>query len=235
MRFAIETSSLFPLFVFTSYSVPLYQHLNEIRKGENEIVVHQDSIDEAQQISILTKSEDIIGFMQKFHNNNKLSFLRSILEYFPGNMYGNNSSRAVALFVLDVLDSIPPNLNYESFKVTLKERLQKKIRIILKGLTPINNKIIANPQLIQSYWHPRIDISNIEPFEIIVRENGMPLKSTRNRDRDIFHYELVLFDNDIDTILVCDQGYKKQIPESVLKVPIKTIKSLNLAKLERIG
>lgn len=235
MRVAIETSSLFPLFVFTPYTYALYDTLGEIFDNGGEIVVHSDSIEEAKQISIIPKTKEILEFMQGFHSNNKLSFIRSILEYFPGNMYGNNSARAVALFVLDVLDSIPEGLPYNEFEKILKLNLLSKIKSIEDVLEPKNNKIVANPNLIQSYWYPRIDASDLIPIAIIIRKNQMQPTSTKNIDRDVFHFELALNDGDIDEMIVCDQGFLKQIPENLLnRLPVRTLKPRKLPRIDSL-
>ncbi len=233
MRIAIETSSLFPLFVFTSYTYPLYNTLREIYSSGGEIIVHSDSIEEAKQISILLKTKEILEVIQKFHANNKLSFIRSILEYFPGNMYGNNSARAVALFVLDVLDSIPEGLPYNEFEKVLKSTLFNKIKSIEDVLEPKDNKIVVNPNLIQSYWYPRIDACDLIPITIIIRKNEVQPTSTKNKDRDIFHFELALKDGDIDEMIVCDQGFHKEIPENLLnRLPLRTLKPRKLPRID---
>lgn len=217
MRIAIETSSLFPLLYLLHIHNPLYDTLGGIYDSGGEIIVHSDSIEEAKQISILPKTKEILGVIQEFHANNKLSFIRSILEYFPGNMYGNNSARAVTLFVLDVLESIPEGLPYNEFENFLKFNLLNKIKNIEEVLeTKKNNKIIANPNLIQSYWHP-FNTSDLVPIEINCRKNQAKPNSTKNIDRDIFHFELAVNDGDIDKMIVCDQFFSKQIPKDKLK------------------
>jgi hypothetical protein len=229
VRIAIGTSSLFPLFVFTSYTYPLYQTLSEMWSEGAEIIVHSDSIQEANQISVITKPEEILECMQHFHSDSRLSFIRSVLEYFPGNNYGNNSSRAVALFVLDVLDSIPNELPYGRFKEILKINLISKLDTIRKSLHPRDRKILADPKLVQCYWYPRVEISHFVPIEITVRDDQMPLESTKNRDRDIFHYRLALEDGDIGKMIVCDQNFAKQMPKEIInRLPILALRPANL-------
>lgn len=225
MRIAIETSSLFPLFVYTPYTNVLYEELGKIKNKGGEIICHSDSIEEARQISIFQKTKEIVSFTEKSHADNKLSFLRAILEYFPGNMYGNNSSRAVALFVLDVLDSIPKDLPFNQFKILLGDKLNSKISDIEGLLNPLASDLLADYNKIHSYWNPQNIIINRTKIDIKVRINKDKPISTKNHDRDLFHYELAISDGDIDEMIVCDGGFVKQIPEvSRKKLPVKMLK-----------
>jgi len=237
MRVAIETSSLFPLFVFTSYTCPLYEELGKISNNGGEIIVHYDSLDEARQISIIQKTREVVSIIQRFHADNKLSFIRTILEHFPGNMFGNNSARAVALFALDVLDTIPYGLPYNDFKARLTDGLSGKVAQLEKRLTPINGMLNANPNEIQSYWYPRTNLLfQLPNLKIRVRENSEQPKSTKNKDRDIFHCKLAVLDGDIDKLIVCDKGFANQIPKELSQhISIQMLNTLSLSGLQRIN
>lgn len=229
MNVCLETSSLFPLYAYTSYSVPLYHECNKIINNGGDLFVYEDSINEAKQISIISKTQEILEFIKRIHKTNRISLIRSILEYFPGHHFGNNSSRAVSLFVLDIIDDDSlDNMDFEEFQIKIKELVTNKVKSIENSLS--QNPLIADPNQVLSYWNPETNmLKQLLPFKIQVLENKTPPPSFKNKDRDIFHFQQALENNTMDQLLVCDSGFINQLPKEYLnKLEVRCLKPFKI-------
>jgi len=83
----LETSSILPLFAFTPYTLSLYKKCNEFSKKGYNFCVYEDSIQELFGIQFISKSKVVLNDIMKYHNSNRLSTIRQILQYFPGNWF----------------------------------------------------------------------------------------------------------------------------------------------------
>jgi len=203
-------SSLLPLFFYTPYTHSLYTKCNEYIQNNYKLCVFEDSINELLSLQFITKALPTLNDIKMRHDSNRLSIIRHVLQYFPGNNFGNNSARALSLFILDILDDTKlDELSFSDFKIAISESISNKIELINKMLN--NNPIIANPKNIIIYWNFNIEgLGFFNSISIdVLKDIGEP-KSKRNKMRDYFHLQLANQNNMISTLLVADRNFMEQ-------------------------
>jgi len=204
----LETSSLIPLIVSTPYTIRISDYI--YNNSKDKYYIFKDSIREAKNTKFLQidSYQSIIKSKQS-HSNYILSILSNLNESFSSQNIQHNFARGCMMFIMDILDSVQiSEKTYKDFCDIVYSEITKKIESILSLIS--KDKFNLNPSNIFQYW--QID-NNLNNFNInITVIDDEESESTKNKDRDIYHYKQ-FYDQELDLLLVCDSGFKKQIKD----------------------